>query len=87
MNEYDNGWDVKAPHFCPEYKSSDFIKGNYYTEKYSWLRLAVHRCDPTELIEINNVVQNKTCASREEQDLFFRETILAMTINDKQPAL
>ena len=53
------------PNYCADYRSTDFIKGNYYTDKYSWLRLAVHRCDPHEIIIENEVEKNKTCASRE----------------------
>ena len=68
--ENDGGWDLSMPRYCPDYRPTDILKGNYFTEKYSWLRLAVHRCDPKEMIqeyiggEVN--LQNKKCASREE---------------------
>ena len=57
------------PHYCPDYRSTDLFKGNYYTHthKYYWLRLAVHRCDPHEMIEDEEEkMKNKKCASREE---------------------
>ena len=54
MIEFEGGWDLSAPHYCPEYKATDIFKGNYFTDKYSWLRLAVHRCDPTEIIGIGD---------------------------------
>ena len=64
--EHEGGWDIKSnPHFCPDYRPNDIMKGNYYTEKYSWLRLAVHRCDPNEKILEDGVIKNKVCASRE----------------------
>ena len=63
--EFNNLWDFSMPNYCADYRSTDIIKGNYYTDKYSWLRLAVHRCDPHEIIIENEVEKNKTCASRE----------------------
>ena len=55
------------PHYCPDYRSTDLFKGNYYTHKYSWLRLAVYRCDPHEMIQDEEgKMKNKKCASREE---------------------
>ena len=81
--ENDGGWDISMPHYCPDYRSTDIIKGNYYSNKYSWLRLAVHRCDPNDLIIENKVEKNKTCASKEEQDQYFKDTILSMTLIDK----
>ena len=70
------------PNYCPDYRSTDFIKGNYYTDKYSWLRLAIHRCDPHEIIIENGVKKNITCASREEQDQYFKDTVLAVYVTD-----
>ena len=72
------GWDVSMPNYCPDYRSTDILKGNYFTNKYSWLRLAVHRCDPNEIIN----GKNKSCASKEEQDQYFKDTILSLTVQD-----
>ena len=51
--EYDGGWVANATMFCPNYTESDILFGSYYTQRYSWLRLAVHRCDPREKITVN----------------------------------
>ena len=78
---------MSAVIFCPEYRDNDIFKGSYYSDKYSWLRLAVHRCDPTDLIEKNGELVNKTCASHEEQNNFFEQNILSLMINKQDPAL
>ena len=46
-------WDNSATKFCPKYNGTELFGGSYYSEKYSWLRLGVHRCDPTEIVTIN----------------------------------
>ena len=61
-----NEWDFTATEFCPEFKPSDILMANYYSKKYSWLRLAVHRCDPNEIIMKNGRKIRKTCASKAE---------------------
>ena len=86
-HESDNGWDFKAPMYCPEFKSTDILKGSYYTKQYSWLRLAVHRCDPTEKVMIDGRMRNKQCASRQEQDIFFENKVLTVLINKQEPNL
>ena len=60
------GWDISMPNYCPDYRPTDIFKGNYFSKKYSWLRLAVHRCNPNETSIEDGVVKNKECASREE---------------------
>ena len=61
-----NGWDFSATKFCPEFKPTDMLKGNYYSKKFSWLRLAIHRCDTRDMVLKNGRMQNKTCASKAE---------------------
>lgn len=39
-------WSIGQHFFCPDYSDSDFLYGDYYQAKASWLRLAVHKCDP-----------------------------------------
>ena len=64
-HENDNGWDFTAPLFCPDFKETDILKGSYYSAKYSWLRLIVHRCDPTEKVKNKyGRTVNKKCATR-----------------------
>ena len=37
--------DVKQ--YCPDYSDHHFLYGNFYTKRFSWLRLALHFCDDT----------------------------------------
>ena len=53
-------WDQSATKFCPKY-NGEIFGGSYYLQKYSWLRLAVHRCNSSEIINVNGKKQNKTC--------------------------
>ena len=55
-HDNDNGWDHSATLFCPEFKQTDIMKGDYYSEKSSWLRFIVHRCDPTDKVLIDGKV-------------------------------
>ena len=87
VGEVLNGYDQSATKFCPKYGKNDILYGSFYTDKYAWLRLAVHRCDPNELVMKDGKEMNKTCASREEQDKFFQENILAFQFNNTIPAL
>ena len=64
--EYLNGWDLGATLFCPKYGENDILKGDYYSEKASWLRFIVHRCDPNDTVMIDGELKNKRCASRDE---------------------
>ena len=66
LTEHDGGWKADATRFCPDYSDSDILFGSFYTERYSWLRLAVHRCDPREKILVNGRTVNKQCASIKE---------------------
>ena len=42
-------WDAGQQHYCPEFSEDDVVYGNYYSEEYSFVRLAVHECDPMSL--------------------------------------
>ena len=82
----DSPWDHTATKFCPNFKNEIF-GGSYYEEKYSWLRLAVHRCNKNDTITIAGQKKKKTCKSHEEQDKFFKEKTLQIHVTDKQPNL
>ena len=69
---------MSATMFCPDYRATDILLGSFYTKKFSWLRLGVHRCDPDEYIIKNGRKVKKTCASRREQDEFFANNILSL---------
>ena len=63
-HEHDEGgaWDVSATKFCPNY-NDEIFGGSYYLKKYSWLRLAVHRCDPNDQITVGGQKIKKKCKS------------------------
>ena len=86
-NLNDNGWSMSATMWCPKFKETDILRGSFYSTKYSWLRLAVHRCDPNETIIKNGKKQKKKCASKDEQNKYFQSTILSLLINKQEPDL
>ena len=86
-HEFDGGWDQNSTFFCPDYGKDDLLYGGYYSEKYSWLRLVIHRCDPNEIIVVNKKKVKKSCATRDEQDTFFAENILNVLIHNTEPSL
>lgn len=53
--------------YCPQFSDSDFIYGDYFSEKFSWYRLVIHTCDLVE-----RAAEGKTCKSPEEIDEYFR---------------
>ena len=85
--EYMNGWDINATIFCPQYRKNDILMGDYYSEKSSWLRLTVHRCDPNDTIKVNGAIQKKKCKSRKEQDKYFKNNILSVFKTMDEPNL
>jgi hypothetical protein len=34
-------------YYCPDFDESHILHGSFYADKYSWLRLAIHVCDPS----------------------------------------
>jgi len=46
--------------YCPDFNDNHFIYGDYSTTQYSWLKLAIHYCDPSL----------RTCEEKEEIDTF-----------------
>ena len=34
--------------YCPKFNESHYIHGGFNSDKYSWLRLAIHLCDDSE---------------------------------------
>ena len=83
----DNGWGISPLGFCADYRDTDFLYGDYYTKKYSWLRFVVHRCDPEEIIYIDGIPRKKKCASKTEQDKFFRENIFVFSVKSQKADL
>ena len=52
-------WNIGQHYFCPDYKDSDFLYGDYNQRKASWLRLAIHDCDPEK-----RALEGKECKSK-----------------------
>jgi len=44
-NEKADAWSVNHQVYCPDYKEDHFIYGDYTSDQFSWLKLAVHYCD------------------------------------------
>ena len=57
-------WDL-----LPWFLEKHFLKNDYNTGKSSWMRLAIHPCDPAK--------QSK-CANTSEINNFFKKNILSM---------
>ena len=68
-------WNMKQKYLCPKFKETDILYGDYYSPKSSWLRLVVHKCDEKKRKE-----EGKECASDEEIEKYFHETLLSLEI-------
>jgi len=72
----DSVWQSsKIKNYCPDFGDTDFLYGDYYTSKYSWMRLSMHFCDIRERQKIG-----KTCKSIEESEAFFENNIVGMDL-------
>lgn len=54
-------WNVGQIYYCPDYKDSDFLYSDYDQEKASWMRLAIHECDPKK-----RALEGKKCKSKKQ---------------------
>ena len=71
-------WSLDLNVYCPDYKESDFLFGDYQTEKRSFLYLAIHYCDQDKLDKLD---MNKTCKSREETAEYMKNTIVGLRLS------
>ena len=76
--------------YCPDYDDGHFLYGNYYTKRFSWLRLALHFCDDTPEGRLDRIQAGKQyidCKSREEIIDFFSSNIIALDVITEAPTL
>ena len=76
--------------YCPDYDDGHFLYGNYYTTRFSWLRLALHFCDDTPEGKLDRIQAGKQyidCKSREEIIDFFSSNIIALDMITESPTL
>lgn len=44
----DQAWSgTGIKYYCPDFNETHFIHGGFWTDKYSWLRIALHLCENT----------------------------------------
>ena len=70
INE-DNLWWEKAIKYCPDYRPTDILFGDFNYKQQSWMRLIIHRCNAEEIKK-----KGLKCASKEEQDRYLENNIL-----------
>ena len=61
--------------YCPVYnETKHFLYGNFYTQKYSWMRLAMHFCDSSEEARQERIQAGKKhieCKTKNESIEYF----------------
>ena len=65
--------DIKK--YCPVWKKSDFLYGDYYQNKSSWLRLALHKCDQKKWSSMN-----ASCATDDQINTYFKQNLIGFEI-------
>ena len=64
------------------YGARHFIYGDFYSQKYSWMRLSIHLCDKT-----SRHAQNKTCEEQDKIEEYFAKTLVGVDLLHKVPSL
>lgn len=75
-------WNLKQKYLCPKFSETDILYGDYYSSKSSWLRLVVHKCDAKKRLS-----EGKTCATDEEIEQYFHQTLMALELKQVKPNL
>lgn len=76
--------------YCPDYGANDFLYGNYYSAKFSWLRLALHFCDDSAEARKERLTAGKKhldCKSKEEINEYFAQNLIGLDVITEQPTL
>ena len=67
-------WRGTPNYYCPDFDNSHFIHGGFYSDKFSWMRLALHICDSRPEAKIKRISEGKTytdCANEVESKNYF----------------
>jgi hypothetical protein len=65
-----------TPIYCPDWSNQHVMFSNWEKEKYTWFRLAVHKCDPER-----RALKGKTCASEDEINEYFNQYFFLMDVS------
>jgi len=76
-NEKADAWSQDVNIYCPNFEADHFLYGDYTSDKFSWLKLAIHYCDESL----------RTCEEKDEIDRFFRTNIVALKLQKNTPQL
>lgn len=77
-------WMVGVPKFyCPYFDETHIIHGAFWASKFSWLRLAIHVCDPSEEAKAKRSTPNKECKTEQESFDYFEQNIIGLTTMSK----
>ena len=68
--------------YCPDWQDRHRLYGTYRHNIHSWLRLAVHRCDPERRAAVG-----KECADEEEINQFFFANIYTVQLQRAAPSM
>jgi hypothetical protein len=74
-------WRGTPNYYCPDFDNSHFIHGGFYSDKFSWMRLALHICDSRPEAKIKRISEGKThidCANEVESNNYFEGIIIGV---------
>lgn len=81
-------WKTGIPkYYCPDFDESHFIHGAFWAPKFSWLRLAIHVCDPSEEAKALRSEENKECKTEQESFDYFEKTIIGLETISKEASI
>ena len=89
-NIEDHDWSLSSKKYCPQFNSTHFLYGGFYSTKYAWMRLVLHFCDDTQKAEELRKKQGKTyvkCKNKEEIKDYFAKNIIGLDANTDSPTL
>ena len=64
--------------YCPDFSEKHYLKNDYNNIRSSWMRLALHECDPSK---------TQKCASTSEINDYFNKNILSLQMKVVKPNL
>ena len=74
-------WRGTPNYYCPDFDNSHFIHGGFYSDKFSWMRMALHICDSRPEAKIKRISEGKTyidCANEVESKNYFEGIVIGV---------